>query len=106
MSLRVRIWPIKSCVLLVHVDSLRLSILSTYRGFVCRDAGGDNGPGNATSTAESHLGRNVDVWHVLVLAKQRQVQKDGERGGVGSEDDQLTDTTVEGPKTLIVSHCA
>jgi hypothetical protein len=71
------------------------------RGFVGRDAGSNNGPGNTASTAEGHLGRNVDVWNVLVFAEERQVEKDSKRGGVGGEDDQLADTTVEGLGGLV-----
>lgn len=71
--------------------------------FVGRDAGSDNGPGDTTSAAESHLGWDVDVRDVLVLAKEGQVQKDGERGGVGREDDQLADTTVESLGGLVGS---
>jgi hypothetical protein len=62
---------------------------------VGRDASSDDGPGDTASTTESHLGGDVDVGDVLVLAEKRQVEEDGERGGVGGEDDQLADTTVE-----------
>ena len=73
------------------------------RGFVCRDASSDNGPGDTASAAKSHLGGDVDVGNVLVLAEKGQVEEDSERGGVGREDDQLADTTVEGLGSLVGS---
>lgn len=64
-------------------------------GLVGGDAGGDDGTADATGTAQGSLGGHVDVGHVLVLAQQRQVQQDGERGGVGGQDDDLGDTAVQ-----------
>jgi hypothetical protein len=62
---------------------------------VGRDASSDDGPGDTAGATESHLGGDVDVGDILVLAEKRQVEEDGERGGVGGEDNQLADTTVE-----------
>lgn len=59
------------------------------------DAGRDDGAGHAAGAAERGLGGNVDVWHVLVLAEEGKVEEDGERGGVGGEDDDLGDSAVE-----------
>ena len=41
------------------------------------------------------------VRSVLVLAKKRQVEEDGQRGSVGGEDDNLRDTSVEGLGGLV-----
>lgn len=41
------------------------------------------------------------VGGVLVLAEKRQVEEDGQRGGVGGEDDDLRDTSVEGLGGLV-----
>lgn len=41
------------------------------------------------------------VRSVLVLAEKRQVEKDGQRGGVGGQDDDLRDTSVEGLGGLV-----
>ena len=41
------------------------------------------------------------VGSVLVLAKKRQVEKDGQRRGVGGQDDNLGDTSVEGLGGLV-----
>lgn len=41
------------------------------------------------------------VGSVLVLAEKRQVEEDGQRGGVGGEDDDLRDTSVEGLGGLV-----
>lgn len=48
------------------------------------------------NTYQSHLGGNVDVRNVLVFAEKRKVKEDGQRAGVGGQDDHLGDTTVEG----------
>lgn len=40
--------------------------------------------------------RNEDGTNVLVFAQERQVEEDLEGLGVGSEDDHLRDTTIEG----------
>lgn len=45
---------------------------------------------------ENTLAGDVDIRGVLVLAEQGQVQEDGERAGVGGEDDQLGGAAVEG----------
>lgn len=59
------------------------------------DARGDDGPADATGAAERRLARHVHVGDVLVLAQQGQVQHDGERLGVGREDDELGDAAVQ-----------
>lgn len=64
-------------------------------GLVGSDASGDDSTANTTGTAKGSLGGHIDVGHVLVLAQQRQVQQDGERSGVGSQDDDLGNTTVQ-----------
>jgi hypothetical protein len=65
------------------------------RGFVGRDGAGDDGPGDTTCAAQSHLGGNVDVGHVLVFAKEGKMQKNRQRGGVSSKNDQFADTAVQ-----------
>lgn len=45
--------------------------------------------------------RSTYVGSVLVLAEKRQVEKDGQRRGVGSQDDDLRDTSVEGLGGLV-----
>lgn len=49
----------------------------SYRSLIGGDGAGDDGAGNATGAAEGHLGGDIDVGNVLVLAKKGQVQKDG-----------------------------
>lgn len=68
---------------------------------VSGDGSSNNSAANTTSTAQSHLGRNVNVRDVLVFAEKRDVEQDGERGGVGGQDDNLGDTTVEGLGCLV-----
>lgn len=59
------------------------------------DASSDDRAGNAASPAESSLRRYKDVWHVLVLAEQRQVENNLDGLDVCSHDDELADTSVE-----------
>ena len=37
----------------------------------------------------SHLAGDVDVGDVLVLAEEGQVEEDGERAGIGGQDDEF-----------------
>lgn len=43
----------------------------------------------------AHALGHTYVGSVLVLAEKRQVEKDGQRSGIGGEDDNLRDTSVE-----------
>ena len=52
-------------------------------------------------SAQSHLGWNVDVWNVLVLGEERKVEENGEWRGVGGQDDDLGNTSVEGLGGLV-----
>lgn len=89
-------------------------------GLVCGDGSGDDGAGDTAGATEGHLGGNVcsiscqlvippcawglvltDVCDVLVLAEKRDVEEDGKRSGVGGEDDDFGDTTVEGLGGLV-----
>lgn len=70
-------------------------------GLVGGDGSGNDGAGDTAGTAESHLGGNVDVRDVLVLAEKRKVHENGEGSGVGSEEDDLRSTTVEGLGGLV-----
>jgi hypothetical protein len=71
------------------------------RGLVGGDGAGDDGAGDTAGAAESHLGGNVDVGNVLVLAEEGQVEEDGQGAGVGGQDDDLGDTAVEGLGGLV-----
>jgi hypothetical protein len=57
--------------------------------------------GDGAGAAQSHLGGNVDVGNVLVLAEEGQVEEDGQGAGVGGQDDDLGDTAVEGLGGLV-----
>jgi hypothetical protein len=70
-------------------------------GFVGGNRRRDDRTSNSTGAAKCHLGRHINVRDVLVLAKQRQVEEDGERRGVRSEDDQLADSAVQGLGGLV-----
>lgn len=49
------------------------------------------------------LDRSSGFTHVLVLAEEGKVQEDSQRRGIGGEDDNLGDTTVEGLGCLVGS---
>ena len=59
------------------------------RSFVLRHTGGDDGSGDAASSAQGLLGPDEHVGHVLVLAEQRDVEQDLQRLGVRGQDDEL-----------------
>lgn len=65
------------------------------------DRRGNDGTGDTAGTAECHLGGDVNVRNVLVLAEKGKVEKDGEWAGVGSEDDDLGDTAVQRLSSLV-----
>ena len=65
------------------------------------DGGRDHGPRHAARSAQSLLGLDEDVGHVLVLAQEGDVEEDLQRLGVGGHDDELGDAAVEGLGGLI-----
>lgn len=65
------------------------------------DGGGDDGAGDTAGASESGLGWNVDVWDVLILAEEWEVEEDGQWSGVGGEDDDLGDSAVKGLGSLV-----
>ena len=76
-------------------------LVHEIRRLVGGDRGGDDGAGDTAGAAKSGLGWHVDVWHVLVLAQEWEVQENGQWSGVGGEDDDLGDTAVEGLGGLV-----
>lgn len=60
------------------------------------DTGTDDSAGNTASTAQSSLAWNVHIWYVLVLTQKWEMEEDSKRSSVGCENDDLTDTTVQG----------
>lgn len=90
-------------------------LVGELTGIVGGDGHGDDGTADTAGTAKSHLGGNVDVGDVLVLAQKGEVENDGERSGAKvyvsmeilsrsdsardllcSENDELGGTTVQG----------
>lgn len=59
------------------------------------DGSGNDCASNAAGTAECHLRGDVDVGNVLVLAEEREVEKNGQGRSVGSEDDDFGDTAIQ-----------
>ena len=62
---------------------------------------GDDVSGDTASTAEVSLLSNVDVWHVLIFAQERQVEDDLKWFGIGGDDHEVGNTSVEGLGSLI-----
>ena len=61
----------------------------------------NDGPGHSACASESLLGRHEHIWHVLVLAKQREMQQNLKGLGVRGHDDELGDAAVEGLGRLV-----
>ena len=70
----------------------RVELRLDLRRLVGQDGAGNDAAGHSARAAQSGARRNEHVRHVLVLAQQRQMQKDGKRLSVGGKDDQLGDT--------------
>ena len=60
------------------------------------DASSDHRTRDTSRAAQGELAGDEDVAGVLVLTQERDVEQNGERGGVGREDDQLGSTAIEG----------
>lgn len=78
--------------LVLHLPDLSCKL----RGIVGGDAGSNDGARDTTSASERGFGWDVDVCYVLVFAEEGKVEEDGEWAGVGGENDDLGDTSVEG----------
>lgn len=67
---------------------------------VARLVGGDgssnDGAGHTAGAAQSSLAGDIDVRNVLVFSQERQVEEDGQRRGIGSKDNDLRGSAVEG----------
>lgn len=56
-------------------------LVGELTGIVGGDRHSDDGTADTAGTAKGHLGGNVDVGDVLVLAQKGQVENDGQRSG-------------------------
>jgi len=83
--------------LLLDGGNLRLDL----RTLVLGHASSDDRPANPTCSAQSLLGPDEHVGHVLVLAQQGDVEKNLQRLTVSCEDDKLGLTPVEGLSGLV-----
>lgn len=79
----------------------RLDGAGQVAGLVGADARGNDGAADTAGAAELHLAGHEDVGRVLVLAQEGDVQEDGQRVGVGSEDGDLARVAVEGLGDLV-----
>jgi hypothetical protein len=59
------------------------------------DAGCNHRSAHSAGASEGRLAIDVDIGYVLVLSKQWQVEQNGERGGIGSENDEFSRSTVQ-----------
>lgn len=67
------------------------------------DACCDDSSADTTCTSQSSLGWYVNVRGVLVFAEKGKVKKNSQWGSIGGEDNNFTDTTVEGLGGLVGS---
>lgn len=77
-----------------HLDGIDLR--PQFPSFVGSDGSGDNRSRNSTSTSESGFRGNENVRNVLVFTEEGQVKENFNGFGIGSHDDEFTDTSVEG----------
>ena len=68
---------------------------------MAQDHGGDDVSGNAAGTAQVRLPGHVHVGHVLVLTQEGQVEDDLERLGIGSQDNEVSNTAIERLGSLV-----
>lgn len=73
------------------------------RSVVGGDRSGNHWSGNTTGSAQSGLGWHENVWNVLVLTQQGEMQQDLDWLGVGSHDDEFRNTSVQGLGSFIGS---
>ena len=59
------------------------------------DTGRDHRTRHTSGPTQGKLAGDVDVGDVLVLSQERQVEQDGERGGVRGQDDNLSGSTIQ-----------
>jgi hypothetical protein len=88
---------------MTHLDSQDL--LVQLPSLVGSNTSGNNGSTDSTSPSKSSLGREEDVGYVLVLTEKRKVEDDLDRFDVGGENDEFTDTSVEGFGRFVSSVC-
>lgn len=60
------------------------------------DTGGDHRTGDTGGPTQGELAGDIDIRHILVLSKERQVKENGQGRGVGSQDDDLSSSAVKG----------
>jgi len=81
------------------LDRLELALeLAVLRG---GDARGDDRSRYVASTPQGRLGLNEDVRNVLFFTKQGKMQENFEGFRVGSENDEFSDTTIQGFRGLV-----
>jgi len=71
--------------LVPHLNDLVLQ----RRCLVASDGCGDDATAHTTRTAKSTLAGHEDIANVFVFGQERDVEQDGKRRSVGSEDDNL-----------------
>jgi len=83
----------------VQLDCVNLGL--EFSGLIRRHARSNDGAGDTASTAECSFGWNEDIWDILVLAQQRQVQQNLQRFRVCREDDELRNAAIQRLRGLI-----
>lgn len=70
-------------------------------GFIRGDRSSNHRSADVACAAKGDLGRDVDVWDVLIFTEKGQVKQDRQRSAVACEDDDLRDTTGQGLGALV-----
>jgi hypothetical protein len=74
----------------------RPDLIRKITHLIGRNTRRNNCTAHATSSSKSCFARYVDIWDVFIFAQQWKVEQDGERSGVGSQNDNLGDAAIEG----------
>lgn len=78
--------------LISKVDDLRLE----FTALICGHGASNHRSTHSTRPPQGNLARNKDVWDILVLTQQWQMQQDLQRLCICRHDDELGDSSVEG----------
>jgi hypothetical protein len=94
---------ISRCLDSTHLNSQDLSI--QLPSLIGSNTSSNNRSADTTSPTQSSLGRKEDIRDVLVFTEEGEVEYDLDGFDVGGEDDEFTNTSVEGFGGFVGSVC-
>merc|ERR1719499_856208 len=80
-----------------------LNLWLDLRALILGHTGSNDWPADTTCSAQSLLGPDEDIWHILILTEQRNVKQNLQRLTVSGQDHKLRLTSIEGLGCLIGS---